>query len=226
MFELVSPEGLKESLRASGRRGLALDIDDTLSHTDNHWYDEMLTKFGNPENITRKEVLARYGAFENVPYWQGEEAMAAIDRFMHSNEFQETIPLIEDANHMVARVNEIVPVVAYITARPVSVQEGTRKWLLRHGFPAAPIIFRPLDTEHARKNVWKAEVLDALYPEVAGIIDDHPKLADQLSAREYPGKLYLYDNGDNEKSYANVTSCGSWEDVLGCVRRDFSGNAA
>jgi len=55
--------------------GLAVDIDETLSWTIGYWIEEMQNKFGNPENLTIKEMVEKYRYTQNVPYWQHEEAL-------------------------------------------------------------------------------------------------------------------------------------------------------
>ena len=45
-------EGLLAELRANGRRGLALDIDETLAWTIGAWVERMQVLFGNPEKLS------------------------------------------------------------------------------------------------------------------------------------------------------------------------------
>jgi len=222
MFQKLTAEELKNNLAVEKICGIALDIDDVLSHTDSHWIEKMRTRFGTPEDLTAEEIRDRYhGRFENIPSWSTPEALAVIDEFLHSNEFQETIPLIEHSDHAVKKINDIIPIVAYITARPISVYEGTRRWLERHAFPPAPLVFRPLDIHHEKKNLWKAELLRDLYPQVVGIVDDHPELPKQLKHIGYKGKLYLYDSGQHGKEYDGVARCRSWEEVLKQIKEDW-----
>src|SRR3989344_2989303 len=133
-----------------------------------------------------------------------------MKELMHSNAFTKTIPLIENSNHTVQKINKIIPVVAYITARPSPVFNGTKSWLNKHGFPSAPIIFRPMHIHHTKKNLWKARSLKSLYPEVLGIIDDNPGLVRELASVRYRGLLYLYDSGKNTKQYKNIFRCRTW----------------
>ena len=50
----VQIQQLKENLKKNGLRGLALDIDDTLSETNAHWYDHMV-KFSGPKDLTKEK---------------------------------------------------------------------------------------------------------------------------------------------------------------------------
>jgi hypothetical protein len=185
---------LKVDLQQRGLTGLALDIDETLSDTGPHWWQHMV-KFHAPTGLTMEEVLERYQYIERVPAWQSDAAREYMRQGMESNEFQETIPLLHESNTMVAKLNKVVPVVAYITARPEVVRTGTERWLTAHGFPKAPVILRADKLGHdyiATKNQWKAEVLRELYPEVLGIVDDNPGLPDELAKVGYEGKLFVY----------------------------------
>ena len=107
-------------------KGLAVDIDETLSWTIGYWIEEMQHKFGNPENLTVKEMVEKYRYTQNVPYWQNVEALQWVDEKINSNETQENLPLIEGSSAYLNRINQIIPIVAYITIRPERVLEGTK----------------------------------------------------------------------------------------------------
>ncbi|MDP3837101.1 MAG: hypothetical protein Q8Q67_03290 [bacterium] len=188
--------------------GIAVDIDETLSWTIGYWIEEMQKKFGNPENLTIKEMVEKYRYTQNVPYWQHEEALEWVDLKINSNETQEMLPLIDGSSAYLKKINKIVPIVAYITARPERVIEGTRKWLNKHKFPEAPVICRPNEVESSKGNEWKAKVIESLYPNVWGIIDDNAKLLDFLSA-DYKGKVFMYEHGDN-LGYPFAIACKDW----------------
>src|SRR3989339_251105 len=162
---MINPVNIK-------KQGLAVDIDETLSWTVGHWVEQMQNKFGNPENLSVKELIEKYRYTINVPYWQSDEAMKWIDSQISSNEVQENLPLIEESNIYLDKINQIIPVSAYITVRPQSIIKGTKRWLDKHNFPDAPIICRPTDIIFENGNKWKAEILNELYPKIKGIIDD------------------------------------------------------
>lgn len=144
---------LHQQLQSENIKGLALDIDETLSWTLYHWISEMQKHFGNPENLTIKQLIAKYRYTQNVPYWQTEEALQWMESNRHSDELQERLPLIEGADQAVQRINHIIPIVAYITTRPNTVITGTKQWLDKHNFPEAPIITRPPYVEHNQGNI-------------------------------------------------------------------------
>ncbi len=200
--------------------GLAVDIDETLSWTIGYWTEKMMEIFGNPENLTVKEIIEKYRYTQNVPYWQSAEAKQWMHDKIHSDDLQKELPLIEGANDYLQKIYSIIPIAAYITVRPQSVIKGTQTWLDKHGFPKAPIICKPLDVVHGDGNKWKAEVLQKLYPDVLGMIDDNAKLLDFLDAK-YPGVIFLYDHHTVE-STLNVIACKNWGEVFGEVERNFN----
>ena len=48
---------IKKSLKRKRERGLALDIDGTLSHTTNYWFEQLQIKFGGPEGFSIEEII-------------------------------------------------------------------------------------------------------------------------------------------------------------------------
>ena len=198
-------------------QGLAVDIDETLAWTIGYWIEEMQNKFGNPENLTIKEMVEKYRYTQNVPYWQHDEALKWVDEKINSNETQECIPLIEGSSAYLNRINQIVPIVAYITARPERVIEGTKNWLTKHNFPLAPVICRPNELDHGNGNEWKAKVLEELYPKVLGIIDDNAKLLQFLNL-DYKGRVFMYDHHDN-LGFPYAVACKDWLTVYQEVKK-------
>lgn len=214
-FEKLTPEELGAQLRDSGKTGIALDIDDTLSLTGLQWFGWLSERCGNPEDLEISELMKKYHDVRQVPYWPPEVVEPHIEEFFLSHVFHDELILIHGADDAVRQIHEVVPIVAYITARPDDVYESTRTWLARHGFPDAPLVFRPRGGGFAARSIWKARVLTDLYPHVQGVVDDHPHLASQLKELGYAGKLYLYDHGNNANVYDDEHEVLlSWEDIL------------
>lgn len=188
---------VKNKLVSQNISGIALDIDDTLSWTVHFWFSEMVKNFGNPENMSIDELIEKYKYSFNVPYWQSNEALEWVSEKVKSNELQKMLPLMGDADVQVDRIHKIIPVIAYITVRPESVKDGTEFWLRKYSFPKAEIICRPDDIPHSEGNKWKAEVLNDLYPQVVGIVDDNPALAENL-VEGYKGTVYKFENNWDE----------------------------
>lgn len=203
---------LKEDLETRGIKGLALDIDETLSWTVGYWFEEMQKVFGNPEGLSPREMANKYHFTQNIPYYQTEEAKAWMAEKIKDNELQKNLPVIEGAVETVYKINMIIPIVAYLTIRPQSVIEGTKFWLDKNMFPSAPIIARPEDISKSEGHQWKASVLEYLHPYVGGIIDDNIIISEYLSDN-YQGTIFAYGNNEVHESKIKIIACPKWEDV-------------
>jgi hypothetical protein len=74
-MEAMTVESLKVSLSEGGKRGIALDIDETLSATNTAWFQRLSVLFGNAEpELSIAELVSKYHLAQNNPAWQGEEA--------------------------------------------------------------------------------------------------------------------------------------------------------
>lgn len=211
---------LKKRLKANNIKGLALDIDETLSFTIGYMIEELIKKFGNPENLTAEEIAKKYKHTDKIPYWQNKECRELLDNIIKTNEIQKDLPLIENSNLLVNKVNKIIPILAYITVRPKTIFEGTKFWLKKHNFPKATIITKPIGILRKDGNKWKAKVLEYLYPEISGIVDDNPGLS-FCFGKNYKGKVFLYDNVEVKKKDINIIPCKDWKAVLVAVKKQY-----
>ena len=209
----------KNKLKLSGIKGLALDIDDTLADTSIVWLERVAVVLGNPEQLTMREMSKKYGYGRHVDYWVEEEYERVTLEFKHSNEFFENIPLIENANKHVETISKIVPIIAYITARPKQVLDGTEKWLNKHKFPKLGMINRPEGISSEEQFEWKARVLEQMYPQVLGIIDDSVGIVNELS-KDYKGIVFLYKDIEEVRNDIRVVVCKDWDDVLKKVKEN------
>jgi len=210
---------LKKRLKKNKIQGLALDIDETLSFTIGKMVDSLSEKIGNPEKLTAREVFLKYRLTQNVPYWQNDESEKIVNEIINSNELQKDLPLIENSNSVVKKIDKIIPIVAYVTARPSSIRNGTEFWLKKHNFVKALIILRPKNIDKKKGNKWKTKVLEYLYPEVQGIVDDNSGLPKKIG-KKYKGKIFLYEHATCEKTKMNVIPCKDWDDVLRQVKNN------
>lgn len=208
---------LKNKLRKSKIKGIALDIDQTLSATFLQWVKHLLEKF-NKEGLTTEEMLSKYRYFREVSYWNEGEAYELAGEMLNSVDFQLTIPLVENSNHEVEKINKFMPVVVYLTARPQHLTEVTKKWLSKHAFPKAEVITRPAEIETGYS--WKAELLDYLYPQVLGIVDDDPELVPYLKP-DYKGTVYLYNWEQPIDTRQRVVACKDWQHVHELIAKDY-----
>lgn len=197
--------------------GIAIDIDETLAATNRFWIAALMERFVNPDNLTHDEIVTRYRYTQKVPFWQTPEALSWMEEARISDALQEAIPLIENSNHVVEKLQQVTSIAGYLTARPECVRSGTKKWLAKHGFPEAPLVMRPdhLSTESA--STWKGQFLASLYPRVWGIIDDNPSILAQLP-KGYKGTIFLYDHPEELDSHGiHVVHVRTWDDVLPAV---------
>lgn len=209
---------LKRRLKDANIQGLALDIDETLSFTIGYMIERLIEGLGNPENLTVEEIIKKYKHTDKIPYWQGEKAEEILESIRNSNEIQRNLPLIENSGDLVNKINKIVPITAYITVRPKAIYKGTKLWLQENGFPEAMVITKPDTVLRKDGNLWKAKVLEYLYPEVLGIVDDNPDLSKYLS-KNYKGTVFLYNNIQILNKDIRVIPCKDWKTVLAHIEK-------
>lgn len=204
----------KKSLVKDNLFGLALDIDETLSNTAETWLKDFFEKHGNPENLTPLQFIKKYLYIENAPYFQTPVVKKMLDDFCQSPLAYENLGLMENCKEVVNQINQIIPIAAYITMRPAAVLESTQKWLKKNNFPNAPIITRPNNLPREQSTSWKATVLEELYPNIIGIVDDNHSFIEKLS-HGYKGKIFLYNNTRQiDRTDLNIISCPTWDCVL------------
>lgn len=208
---------LKKKWARENVQGIALDIDETLCWTIGHLVGEMQKLFGNPENLSIEALIAKYRFTKHVPYWQTPEIKKWLDDYRESSKLKEGLPLMIGAQNAVREINKIIPVVAYITARPEVVADGTKIWLDKHDFPNGEIILRPMHIDHDFGNPWKAQVLHELYPYVLGIVDDNPSLVKHLP-KNYLGNILVFGGGVENNSN-NIFNCLTWPEVINRVHK-------
>lgn len=204
------------------KSGIALDIDDTLSQTFLYWIEGLQEKFGGLEDLHPEEIVTKYKHTRNVPQWNTPEALEYIVGLCNSDSLQEVIPVVEGASDAIRRVNTIVPIAAYITARPDAVLHGTTQWLKKHGFPDAPLITRPPSVSVPDGLRWKAKELVSRFPHIQGIIDNDVILAEYL-ADTYQGHVFIFSHSSVSKnSSPKIHACPDWESVVQQVERVFA----
>lgn len=211
---------LKEYLVKNNIKGLALDIDDTLSQTLKLWCPTLFEKFGNPENISPEELVRKYKSTFNVPYWQSEEITTWILEHVNSDEAYAEAECLENALQSVLELHKHLPVVAYISTRPECVIGCSKKWLDTFGFPDAPLIHRPESVDIKTGSAWKANILEYLTPHVVGIVDDNPGLVKYLGS-DYQGKIFLIGLNEYEPTACQSYPCGDWNFVLKKIKEEF-----
>lgn len=207
----------KSKLIREHRFGLALDIDETLSNTRKHWFEFLMEQIGNPENLTLHEMMKKYRYSQDVPYWQTDEGKKIMEKNRHNSELQLNIDLMDGAQEGVYKVNKIVPVLCYLSARPESVLNATEKWLEYNKFPKADIFLKPINVTKEDSYDWKSDILNYLYPNIVGIVDDNPIQVESLVSKGYLGKVWLYGHTDICFDSDNVINCDNWNSVRSSV---------
>lgn len=213
----------KKYLIKNNLKGLALDIDETLSDTSHGWAEKFFQDIGNPENISSQDFSKKYRTIESAPYFQNQASKDLIESLAISPSAYLNLKIIEGSNHTVDQINKIIPIIAYITVRPSCVADATTQWIKKNGFPKVPIITRPENIALKDGSIWKARVLEHLFPQVIGIIDDSPSLVDNLNSN-YQGKIFLYRNTNIIRKDINVVASPSWTSILDKIKDELSCN--
>merc|ERR1712012_844151 len=96
---------------------------------------------GNPEGLSAEQICSQYRLAQYVPCWRDSpDAQEFMQQLRDDPQEQLGIKPIEGALESVRKLQEVVPVVAYLTVRPQSVAEVTKEWLQKHGFPDLPVV--------------------------------------------------------------------------------------
>ena len=77
-----------------------------------------------------------------------------------------------------------------------------------------------MNVAHTDGNKWKAGILQELYPQIIGIIDDNAKLLEFLD-KDYKGMVFLYDH-HNSDSQLNVVPCTNWLKVFEEIKKNLN----
>ncbi len=194
-------------------QGLALDIDETLSITGIRMIEALQKRFGCPENLTAKELMEKYRHTSNIPYWNTPEHHIWKLQLIETEELYEDLDVIEKANHIVEKIQAIIPIACYLTARPEGTTEVSKRWLKRHNFPDSPVISKPNSVSYEDSNKWKAKLLTEYHPNTIGIVDDNPGIIKALP-QDYKGTVFLYSHPSyNIETPLNVIACETWDHV-------------
>lgn len=212
---------LKEGMEKAGSRGIAFDLDETLVNTNLKWFKYLSEIIGNPEGLSPEELVKKYRYVNFVPYFFTPEAIKVINQLIDTDEFQRDIPPTEGSLEAVKEISLLVPIVAYITARPECVRSGTEYWIKENGFPEAPVILRQNEIPFEERHPWKAAVLEYMYPQVRGIVDDNPGVVSALSP-DYGGKVFLFEEKESPVESGFCVPCMTWKDVVSGIKGEFA----
>ena len=194
------------------RRVLALDIDETICDTRRYWFTELSRRFGAPQGGSIDELIAHYEYTTTVPEWQTPAAKAWLSAARTNDrihrELLAPIPgAIEGARQLFERFD-----IVYMTMRPDSIVTATREWIQSQGFPDGEVVASPSYLFDGERPAWKGRELMGRYPQVIGLVDDHPDVANNIPIG-YQGKLFLLGQPSSPRSDVSVIPCADWAEV-------------
>lgn len=198
----------------NGNRGLACDVDNTISVTTPEFFrrlDAIFERVAEDKELSIEEMVEKYYHSMHVPQWNSRHARIVAEAILRRPSFYDALPVIDGAQQSLQRIANSIPLSAYITARPEEIAASTEKYL--QSFPKLPVITKPKELLSDTNNAWKAHVLMELYPKVSGIIDDDVRLVEALP-KDYQGVVFLFGHeripkGSPEQTYA----CRDWDAV-------------
>ena len=218
---------LKESLVKSGIAGICLDIDDTIAAANVFFARKYHSSFGNPENLSPEEIIAKYRYVRNVPYWQDPIKQHIMEEGFWLGEHVSFSTPTSQAKEAVLEIDKTIPISLYLTGRPYRFYNQTCEWLNQYEFPQRRMIMEPERSLLERLNVvdgneWKARLLEFLFPEIVGTIDDNSDIA-KLISPNYKGLIFLYSHNSSYSNKYNVIPCPTWEDTKMEINKIFRG---
>lgn len=203
-------------------KGIALDIDDTLSATAQTIY----TKF----HWTIKEASSEFDEIFrshhrlNEYYSSDPQFIERIEQEVNDANFFTDIQPYEGAYEAIQELHQQQLLSCYLTARPSLTQEVTQDRLVKHSFPSLPLFTKPNHLSNEEQFIRKAHELSKGYKYwIEGIVDDQIDLLTQMQNNfpDYPGiiHLILHPEQAHHIDTSHITSIQytlsySWEEVL------------
>lgn len=200
------------------KRCIAIDIDETICDGRRYWFTQLSKLFGSPENLDVDSLIARYGYIADVEQWRSTEARnwfqeKRFDPELHRTGLATMPGAVEGVQALSARFD-----IVYMTMRPDSIVEATAGWLHQHQFPPGEIIASPSSLADSERATWKGKELYARFPQVVGIVDDHPDVARAIPTG-YRGKVFLLGQAAIDRSDIAIHCCLDWRAVQDAVSR-------
>ncbi|MFA6429832.1 MAG: hypothetical protein WCV84_05035 [Patescibacteria group bacterium] len=203
--------------------GFLSDIDATVADVVGAWIPILTELLPAPKGLDWRAHHAEIGSFQAMPHLVGNaEAQAFMARMMlNEPPHFHTMPLIEGAETLSALVNKgLLSLAGYCTVRSTPTICATRGWLESRSFPSRPIIHHPdvgnEPASYAKGNLWKAQMIAALWPYAIGIIEDSTSVIMALPA-DYPGTVIHLGAYKPCRSDIRVIPCATWRDVAKLV---------
>jgi 5'(3')-deoxyribonucleotidase len=198
---------------------LAVDLDETVAWTVGHWMTRLRNEFPIEGSPSVEQLIHEHRFAQNVPHWKtNTEALKRMQQFRCCPELHRELPIIPGSVEALRRLENLFSF-EYLTMRNEIVLEATKDWLLLHKFPAGDVTVCPSETPLAEKTSWKARVLELRYPNLVGIIEDHPDVIQSLPGN-YKGTVFFYSHTESPRSDIRVIPCPTWEHVEQNIRRE------
>ena len=166
-----------------------------------------------------KELITRFQFVERVPGW--ESLHPWFKEYISSPKAYKNLPFINKARESIYEIDSFYHLAGYLTARSEKTYDVTVKELAP--LPKRPVLLR---TEHngMHRSQWKAKILKRLEQEglVDGIIDDDPKLPEQLEKIAYKGWCIQFGETPNTyqaRSFPHYLA-KDWPSVVEILRRE------
>ena len=191
--------------------GIACDLDDTVSETLLFWTNRLINKFGKPSHLTTEDIIKKYGYVQYVPFWSGEKVHEYTEKLSKDQNLYKSLKPIKEAKYYLPKVHQIIPISLYLTARPELIKDISKEWINQiDEFPNAYQMHRPESVEFSDSNLWKANILQEMYPTIQGIIDDNTGLLKYLP-KDYPGYIFAYTK--EKVNHPRAIQTSTWEKI-------------
>ena len=198
------------------RKLIAVDIDETICDTRRFWFSELAQRFGKPIDVTIEQLIQRYEYTDRVEMWQTPGARkwlkdARFDPEIHRS-CLEPVRSARESLEYISRQFDVI----YMTMRPDTIVDATREWLQREQFPSGEVLASPAFLFDRERPGWKGRELCARHPNVVGLIDDHPDVANAIP-NSYRGKVFLLGQSVAPRSDIEIVLCEDWNRVVQAV---------
>lgn len=198
---------------------LAVDLDETVAWTVGHWIGRLLKEFPIEGSPSVEQLIEQHRFAERVPEWKANPAaLERMQQFRCCPDLHRELPIIPGSVEALRRLESLFSF-EYLTMRNELVLDATKDWLTRHNFPAGEVTVCPSETPLEQKTSWKARVLELRYPDLVGIIEDHPSVVQSLPA-DYQGTVFFYSHSESPRNDIHVIPCPTWEHVEQNIRRE------
>ena len=198
---------------------LAVDLDETVAWTVGHWMARLLKEFPIEGSPSVEQLIREHRFAQNVPDWRANsEALQRMQEFRSCPDLHRELPIIPGSAEALRRLESFFSF-EYLTMRNELVLDATKEWLALHKFPTGDVTVCPSETPLEQKTSWKARVLELRYPDLVGIIEDHPDVVRSLPA-DYKGTVFFYSHTESPRDDIRVIPCPTWEHVEQNIRHE------